>query len=54
MAPTRITEDYYKILGVGYGADLQAIRNAYKRIALKVHPDHNRNENATAAFQQVR
>lgn len=33
--------DYYEILGVAKNADKDAIKKAYKRIAMKFHPDRN-------------
>ena len=32
---------HYDVLGVGMGADGEAVRSAYKRLALKHHPDKN-------------
>lgn len=32
-------EDPYKILGVGHGADSEAIKRAYRRLVLTLHPD---------------
>ena len=32
-------EDYYKTLGVERGADADAIKRAYRKLALKHHPD---------------
>ena len=33
--------DYYEILGVDRGADAAAVKKAYRRIAMKYHPDRN-------------
>lgn len=38
MASTEVT-DYYEVLGVASNATLKDINNAYKRLALKHHPD---------------
>ena len=33
--------DYYEILGVERGSDEQAIKSAYRKLAMKFHPDRN-------------
>lgn len=53
MAPTRVTDDYYAILGVPQSAEEALIRSRYKKLALVTHPDKNRSPNAKAEFQLV-
>ncbi|HEX9637453.1 MAG TPA: molecular chaperone DnaJ [Acidobacteriota bacterium] len=42
MASTR--RDYYEVLGVDRGADAQAIKRAYRRLAQQYHPDKNKSD----------
>ena len=48
MAPSTTTQDYYNTLGVDQNAPLELITRAYRRLALKLHPDRG---GSTQAFQ---
>ena len=47
--------DHYKILEVDKNANEETIRKSYKRLALKYHPDRNKDnqEEATQKFKKI-
>ena len=46
-------KDYYKVLGVEKDASENDLKKAFKRRAVKVHPDKNPAPRATEAFKKV-
>jgi curved DNA-binding protein CbpA len=53
MDRTGATEDHYALLGVSQFASWEEIRDSYKRLALRFHPDKNKDQNATSDFQRL-
>jgi DnaJ-class molecular chaperone len=50
MATTR---DYYDILGISKSASAQEIKSAYRKAALKYHPDRNKEAGAENKFKEI-
>lgn len=47
-------KDYYEILGITKAADDREIKKAYKRLAIKYHPDRNQYKNTENKFKEIK
>ncbi len=45
--------DYYEVLGVARDADQKAIKDAFRQLALKYHPDRNKEPGAEERFKEI-
>ncbi len=48
-----VKKDYYEILGVSRDASKEEIKKAYRRLALKYHPDRNPSKEAEEKFKEI-
>ena len=48
-----MVKDYYEVLGLARTADQSQIKQAYRKLALKFHPDKNKAEDAEERFKEI-
>lgn len=53
MPGTETKRDYYEVLGVDRAATRDQIKHAYRQMALKYHPDKNKDPGAAAKFREL-
>jgi len=50
---TNQKQDYYDVLGVGRGATPDELKKAFRRLAMRYHPDRNQEAGAEARFKEI-
>src|SRR5271169_3191407 len=48
-----MSEDYYKVLGVSKTATQDDIKHAYRDLAMKLHPDRNKEKGSEDKFKKI-
>jgi molecular chaperone DnaJ len=51
--PATSHRDYYEVLGVPRDADEKKIKDAFRELVLKYHPDHNKEPGAEETFKEI-
>ena len=45
--------DYYEVLGIDRGAEQKAVKDAFRNLAMKYHPDRNKEAGAEERFKEI-
>jgi molecular chaperone DnaJ len=45
--------DYYEVLGVSQNASTEEVKKAFRRLAMRFHPDRNKEDGAEAKFKEI-
>lgn len=48
-----MAKDYHEVLGVPKDADEKKIKKAFRKLALKYHPDRNKDADAEEKFKEI-
>lgn len=50
---TSTQRDYYEVLGIAKGADEKVIKDAFRKLTLKYHPDRNKSPDAEDRYKEI-